>query len=272
MIRSVFFISDSTGITAETLGQSLLSHFNHIEFKKRVYSYIDDENKAWDVVDKINQAADADGAQPIVFDTVVNRDIGNIIGNSQGFLIDIISMFLQPMEKALGSPSNYDVGRPQHADEDKSYKDRIDAVQYALSNDDGAKIDHYDEADLILIGVSRCGKTPTCLYLALQNGIYAANYPLTDDDMDGSGIPRALKPFQNKLFGLIIDPQRLSEIRQERRSNSRYASIMQCEDEVRQAQGLFKRFNIPYLDTTRMSIEEIATRIMMVTGFRDQPR
>ena len=269
MIRSVFYISDSTGITAETLGQSLLSHFDHIQFKQQVCSYIDNEEKANAVVNRINKAAAEDDERPIVFDTVINREVGDILESSQGFIIDIFSMFLKPMEELLGSPSNYHVGRPQLNDQDKRYQNRIDAVQYALHNDDGAKVDRYNEADVILVGVSRSGKTPTCLYLALQNGIYAANYPLTEDDMDGSGIPRVLKPFQNKLFGLIIDPVRLSEIRQERRNNSRYASLNQCEDEVRQAQSMFNRFGIPYLDTTRMSVEEISTRILMDSGLRN---
>jgi regulator of PEP synthase PpsR (kinase-PPPase family) len=270
MSRSVFFISDSTGITVETLGQSLLSHFDHIDFKKWVLSYIDTPEKALEAVEQINQACQQDGIQALIFDTVVNREVGEIIGKSEGYVIDIFSMFLKPMETILGSPSNYDVGRPKTANIDQSYHDRMEAVQYALSYDDGAKIDGYDDADLILIGVSRSGKTPTSLYLALQNGIYTANYPLTDDDLDNPGLPRVLKSHKNKLFGLIIDPTRLSEIREERRANSRYASLRQCEDEVRQTEAMFKRFGIPYLDTTRMSIEEISARILMLTGKRER--
>lgn len=269
MKRTAFFISDSTGITAETLGQSLLSHFDTIDFDKIILPYVDTEEKAHDAVRKINTAFANDGAQPIIFDTVVQNNISEIIAASEGFMVDIFSTFLSPLEKALGSQCNYHVGRRQIATIDKTYSKRINAVSYALDNDDGARVNRYDDAQIILIGVSRSGKTPCCLYLAMQSGIYAANYPLTEEDLDSRQLPKPLQAFKDKIYGLTIHPERLSAIRNERRSGSRYSSITQCEDEIRKAEMLLKRFNIPYVDTTHASIEEIATRILVEAGLRD---
>ncbi|HUH39152.1 MAG TPA: pyruvate, water dikinase regulatory protein [Spongiibacteraceae bacterium] len=270
MKRTAFFVSDSTGITAETLGQSLLAQFDNIEFQRVILPYVDSVARAQAAVDRINRSAREDGAQPIVFDTIVNHDIKNIIAQSDGLLLDILATFLAPLEQALGSRSNYMVGRGQITANDKSYEKRISAVHYALDNDDGARVNRYDDAELILIGVSRSGKTPTCLYLAMQAGIYAANYPLTDEDLESASLPAPLKQHRSKLYGLTIDPERLAAIRNERRSNSRYASLSQCEDEVRQAERLFQRNGIGYIDTTHISIEEIATRILVETGLRER--
>ncbi len=271
MKRTAFFISDSTGITAEALGQSLLSHFDSIEFEKIILPYVDSEVKAQAAVLKINHAAQADAAQPIIFDTIVENTISEIIASSDGFMVDIFSTFLSPLEKALGCKSNYHVGRRQIASADKSYTHRINAVNYALDNDDGARINRYDDAQIILVGVSRSGKTPCCLYLAMQSGIFAANYPLTEEDLDSRKLPAPLQQHQNKIYGLTINPERLSAIRNERRAGSRYASITQCEDEVRQAEAIFQRGTIPFIDTTHASIEEIATRILVGAQLRDHP-
>jgi len=272
MKRTAFFISDSTGITAEALGQSLLSHFDTIDFDKIILPFIDTEEKAHQAVKRINEAAHRDGAQPIIFDTIVQARINEIIAGSEGFMVDIFSTFLSPLETALNSKSNYHVGRPRIATIDKTYSNRINAVSYALDNDDGARVNRYDDAQVILVGVSRSGKTPCCLYLAMQSGIFAANYPLTDDDLDSRQLPKPLQEHKHKIYGLTIHPERLSAIRNERRSGSRYASMNQCEDEVRKAQALFQRYNIRYIDTTHASIEEIATRILVDAGLRDNTR
>ncbi len=268
MQRTAFFISDSTGITAETLGRSLLAHFDSVQFTPVILSYVDNIDKAQRAVERINRAASNDGYPPIIFDTVVDSTIRNIIADSQGFIIDIISTFLSPLENALGVKGNFNIGRPQNATADQQYNSRIEAINYALENDDGAVITRYDQAQLILVGVSRSGKTPSSLYLALQAGIYVANYPLTDEDLDRNTIPRALQPHRDKLFGLTINPNRLSAIRNERRANSRYASLTCCEDEVRLAEAFFSRYKIPFIDTTHRSIEEIATKILIEKGLR----
>ena len=269
MKRTAFFVSDSTGITAETLGHSLLAQFENLEFDKVILSYIDSEDKALSAVEKIRAAAEQDGHPPIIFDTIVNREVRQIIAEqSPGFLVDVLETFLTPLENFLQIQSSYHVGRTHSATNQANYKNRIDAVNYALDNDDGARINRYDKAELILIGVSRSGKTPTCLYMAMQTGVFVANYPLTEEDLETNRLPKPLLDHRQRLYGLTIDPERLMAIRQERRANARYSSLRQCEDETRQAEALFKRFGIPFIDTTHASVEEIATRILADTGLR----
>ncbi|WP_286788196.1 MULTISPECIES: posphoenolpyruvate synthetase regulatory kinase/phosphorylase PpsR [unclassified Pseudomonas] len=266
MKRTAFFISDGTGITAETLGQSLLAQFENISFTKLTRPYTDTVEKARAMVQQINNAAVSDGARPIIFDTIVNREIRAILDQSNGFMIDIFSTFLSPLEQELCAESSYSVGKSHSMMHNANYMQRIEAVNFALENDDGARTQHYDKADLILVGVSRCGKTPTCLYMALQFGIRAANYPLTEEDMERLQLPASLKTQKNKLFGLTIDPDRLSAIRHERRPNSRYASFAQCEFEVREVESLFRRENLPSINSTHFSVEEIAAKILVEKG------
>lgn len=272
MKRTAFFLSDSTGITAETLGRALLAQFDNIAFDKIVLPFIDTVEKANVAVGRINDAADRDGAPPIIFDTVVNQQIRSIIAGSNAVLLDIFSTFLSPLEQALGVHSSFAVGRGHSTSGDLVYQKRINAVQYALDNDDGARINRYDQAQLILIGVSRSGKTPTCLYMAMQHGVYAANYPLTEEDLELGDLPKPLLPHREKLYGLTINPERLAAIRNERRANSRYALASQCEDEVRMALRLFSRNGIRSIDTTHISIEEIATKVLVDLGLRDHLR
>ncbi len=262
MKRQAFFISDGTGITAETLGHSLLSQFESIEFEQITLPYIDSISKAAEVVERLNKVSES-GARPIVFDTIVNQEIRDEISKANAFKVDIFATFLAPLEKELNMGSSYTVGKSHAGGDNKSYLARIDAVNYALENDDGSRIKHYDKADIILVGVSRSGKTPSCLYLALQFGIKAANYPLTEEDLGNGDLPQALKPYKDKLFGLTIDPERLAAIRNERKANSRYASLNQCYYETEEVEMLFRRLSIPFLTTTDLSVEEISTRIMV---------
>jgi len=271
MKRSAFFISDGTGITAETLGEALLAQFGGLQFEHIRLPYVDDAEKARSAVARIDAAAQRDGVAPLIFDTVVDQQLRQILATSRGVMFDIFATFLAPLEQAIGQPSSFTVGRfhdPHHS----LYHARIDAVHYAMANDDGARGSEYEKADVILIGVSRSGKTPSCIYLAMQFGVHAANYPITDDDLESSRLPGSLTRFHDKLFGLSIDPDRLSAIREQRRPASRYASLRQCEDEVRRVEGLLARHRIPFLNTTRMSVEEISTRIMMHMGIKGRGR
>ncbi|UTW05150.1 kinase/pyrophosphorylase [Amphritea atlantica] len=268
MKRTAFFISDGTGITAEALGNSLLAQFGSIQFNKVTLPYIDTIEKAVEAVDTIDQAGITDGQRPIVFDTVVDEATREIIATSTAYKIDVFSAFLKPLELELGSHSSYSVGKSHSINEINRYMDRIESVNFAIDNDDGARTQHYDKADIILTGVSRCGKTPSCLYMALQFGIRAANYPLTDADLTQTTLPEVLIPFKDKLFGLTIDPFQLASIRHERRPNSRYASLDQCEDEVRVVERMFRKQKLPHINTTHFSIEEIATRIIAQMGLK----
>ena len=268
MKRTAFFISDGTGLTAEALGHALLAQFEKIDFERITVPYIDDEEKAHDLVKRINKAAEVDGAAPLVLDTIVNSSIREIISTADGFMIDIFGTFLSPLEQELNSSSSYTVGKSHAINNEGSYERRINAVNLSLDNDDGARTRHYSEADLILVGASRSGKTPTCLYLALQYGIKAANYPITEEDLEDQKLPTALRPPKEKVFGLTIEPERLATIRNERRPNSRYSSIQQCMHEIEEIELMYKRERIPYLNTTAYSVEEISTRIMVTTGLK----
>lgn len=268
MSRYAFFISDGTGITAETLGNSLLSQFGNVTFQCITLPYIDTLERAQAAVEQINQATEQSGEQSIVIDTIVDQDIRAIIDTSNAFQIDIFATFLSPLERELDVKSSYTVGGSHSSADSEQYVSRIDAVNFALDNDDGGRTRQYEEADVILVGVSRSGKTPTCLYLAMQFGIKAANYPLTEEDMGDLSLPAVLKPHASKLFGLTIDPDRLSAIRTERKANSRYASLKQCYQEIDEVEMLYQRLNIPNLSTTDKSIEEISTRIMAMSGLK----
>jgi [pyruvate, water dikinase]-phosphate phosphotransferase / [pyruvate, water dikinase] kinase len=271
MKRTAFFISDGTGITAETLGNSLLSQFDGIQFRRITLPYIDTLEKAHAAVRQINAAIATDQVRPIILDTIVNDEIRACIAQCNGMMIDVFATFLKPLEKELGVDSSYSVGKSHGIVEAHRYKDRIDSVNFAINNDDGAHTQQYDRADIILAGVSRSGKTPSCLYMALQYGIRAANYPFTEDDMGLTGLPACLKPHRSKLYGLTIDPFQLAAIRHERRPNSRYASLDQCTLEVRTIERLFRQEKIPCINTTTFSIEEIATRIMSEAQLVRQP-
>jgi len=260
--RTAFFISDGTGITSEALGVSLLTRFENHQFKKVTLPYVDSIDKAIETATKINAAAEKDNAKALIFDTIVDDNIRKIIARSNGLMIDIFAAFLGPLEKELGERSSYQVGRTRIT-KNTRYDERIEAINYALDNDDGAKTKLYDQSDVILIGVSRSGKTPTCLYLAMQYGIKAANYPITEEDIFDQALPPSLKKHRNKLFGLTIEPDRLANIRNERRANSRYASIKQCNYEVEEVELMYKKERIPFMNTTHYSVEEIATRIMV---------
>lgn len=268
LTRTIFFISDGTGITAETLGRSLLSQFDMISFEYQTIPYVNTKAKAKQTIAHIDQAYKNDGERPIIFATLINNNISELLQTSSALFMDFFQQFINPLENELGHKSTHMVGLSHGVKNYTDYMMRINAVNYALAYDDGANTTNYDKADIILVGVSRCGKTPTCLYLALQFGIYAANYPLTTDDMMSTKIPACLASYRKKLFGLSIDANRLQIIRQERRPNSTYSSLKTCKDELKYAENLFHHEKIPYLETTSRSIEEIAAEIMILTNIK----
>ncbi|CEG56996.1 posphoenolpyruvate synthetase regulatory kinase/phosphorylase PpsR [Legionella fallonii] len=268
MKRYVFMLSDGTGITAETLGHSLITQFENIEFEKQTIPYIDSVQKAETVVLRINQTFEEQGIRPLVFMTLVNPEIRQHIKKANACVFDLFSTFIGPLETELLEKSSYTVGRTHGVADDKSYSHRIEAVDFALAHDDGIKTRGYEKADIILIGVSRCGKTPSCLYMALQYGILAANYPFTEEDLMGFKLPEVLRSYKQKLFGLTIDTQRLQQIRSERRPNSKYASAEQCRLEVTEVETMYQREKIPYINSTKYSIEEIATKVLAAAGLQ----
>lgn len=267
--RTAFFVSDRTGITAEMLGHSLLTQFDQVGFTEVTLPFVDSEASARASVERINQAAREDGTRPLVFSTLVSEALSDIVREADGFYIDCFQAFIAPLEAELGVPSSHAVGR-SHSVRDNAYLGRMEAVNFALASDDGQDPRKLAGADIVLVGISRCGKTPTCLYLAMQYGIRAANYPLTPDDLDdGMQLPSALDECRDRLFGLTIRPERLERIRNERRPGSSYAALSNCEQEVRAAEALMRGERLPMLDTTHRSVEEIATVICQEAHLRD---
>ena len=264
----VFFLSNRTAITAETLGSSLLAQFPGVEFSSITIPFVDNKFKAEKIVERINSEAETLGLQPIVISTMADEEISKIILSSKALVLDPFDRFLPDLEATLHAHSIHESGKSHRISDQVLYESRIEAIDFSLIHDDGATIKSYDKTDIIILGVSRSGKTPTCLYLALQFGIKAANYPITEEDMDSEALPKHLQQYKNKLFGLTTDPNRLAHIREERRPNSRYASIDQCRYEVKAAEHMFEHFAVPYLNTTTMSIEEISTKIVEVAGLK----
>jgi len=270
--RTVFFLSDQTGVTAETLGHSLITQFESHHFPQVTLPFIDSEDKAREAVQKINESAASDSCRPIVFSTLVQPQFRKIVKEAQGLHLDIFDVFLEPLEMELNQLPAYESGRAHGMSDINAYMKRIEATNFALANDDGGISRNYEMADVILVGVSRSGKTPTCLYLALQYGVYAANYPLTEEDFESGMLPDFLQQQNHKLFGLTITPDRLRQIRKERRPLGKYSSAQQVRYELRESEKIFKRYRIPYVDTTEFSIEEISSRILDSTGVERRVR
>ncbi|GGW89174.1 posphoenolpyruvate synthetase regulatory kinase/phosphorylase PpsR [Alteromonas halophila] len=266
-MRTAFYISDGTAITSEVFGHALLSLFP-VQFNHKTYPFIETEEEAEKILEKISESFQDTGERPLVFYTIVNVDVRKVIAKSVGINYNFLDQFVAPLEKVLGVPSKPEKHRT-HSIHETTYDIRIEAVNYALANDDGSNLKDYHEADIILVGVSRSGKTPTSLYLALQYGIKAANYPFTEDDMgDMLKLPSALRRYKDKLFGLTIHSERLHQIRSERRANSRYASLQQCRMELREVENLYRREKIPFLNSTKYSVEEISAKILAQTGLQ----
>jgi regulator of PEP synthase PpsR (kinase-PPPase family) len=260
--RTVFYLSDGTGITAETFGHSLLSQFEGLRLRTVRLPFIDATEKAHEAVERIERQGRIDRHRPIVFSTLVDSGINDIVRQANCRFLDLFATFVEPLEVEFGMRSSHRMGRSHAAADSEAYRDRIAAINFSLAHDDGQQHSELHEASVILIGVSRCGKTPTSLYLAMQHGIKAANYPLIPEDFDRGRLPDELYRHKAKLFGLSIAPERLAEVRQERRPGSRYAALDNCRYEVAEAESMMRREGIQWLSTTTKSIEEIATTVL----------
>jgi regulator of PEP synthase PpsR (kinase-PPPase family) len=257
----VFIVSDGTGITAENFSQSILAQFE-ASFKHIRIPFVDSVDKAHEAVQSINQAASKAGLRPIVFTTLVNSELNAIVAKANGLILDMFQTFVAPLEEALGMKSTHAMNRLHHNADTEAYKNRIEAINYSLAHDDGQSNQNLADADVILVGISRVGKTPTSLYLAMQYGLKAANYPLIPEDFERGQLPKDLIPHRQKIFGLMIDAERLSEIRNERRPGSNYAKLENCRYEINEATAMMKKQSIPWVMTTSKSIEEIATTVL----------
>ena len=263
--RPVFYVSDGTGITAETIGHSLLTQFADTRFVTDRIPFVDTPERAREVAERIRSIGESHGSRPVVVSSCVDPELTMLLAESGALMLDIFAPFIEPMERELGQQRKSQVGQAHGMADFETYHTRINAMNYALMHDDGIAT-NYDDADMILVAVSRAGKTPTCVYLALHYGVRAANYPLTEEDLEHDRLPPRLRAHRNKLFGLTIDPVRLQQIRQERRPNSRYAQLDTCRSEVVAAEALFRAERIPVLSTTHKSIEEIASKVLSTLG------
>ncbi len=265
-LRPVFIISDRSGLTAETICHTLISQFPDTAFQQEALPFVDNPDKLKQAVRQINQAARRTGLRPLVFTTFVQESDAAALAEAEAEIFDLFDPFISRMEQLLGQRASHQPGQAHGIADVVRYSQRINAVNYSLHCDDGLHFKHYDRATLILLGVSRSGKTPTCLYLALHFGFYAANYPLTEEDFLQGGLPEILLPYRDKTFGLTIDPLRLHQIRTERRPGSDYASLSRCQTDVQRAQDLFNRYRIPYCDSTAYSVEELGSTIKHKMG------
>lgn len=266
MNRTLFLVSDRTGITVETLVHTLMTQFDDPPERQITLPFVDNRAKVLAAVQQINAAAEADGRPPVVFSSLIDADHRSELKKSRGVVFDFFDAFLKPVAIEMGLVPTQAVGLSHGMGEPNRYDERVEAVNFALNYDDGVRLRNLEKAEIILVGVSRSGKTPTCLYLAMHYGVHAANYPLTEEDFERHGLPEKLRAHRQKLFGLTISPERLQKIREERRPGSEYASLKVCRKELMEAENLFKLHSIPYLDSSAISIEEIAAAIMHQTG------
>ena len=262
MTRTVYFVSESTGITAETLGHSLLSQFDTVDFEQVYMPYINTEARARALCQRMQEATNRNGARPIVFATMMNEEIAAILKSGNCYYQELFVQFVEPLSEELGVAPSRKAGRSHAITQPSMYTKRIDAINFAMANDDGVRPDNFRHADVVLVGVSRSGKTPTCLYLAMHYGLRSANYPITEEDFERGELPPEVWSAKQKIFGLTIDPQRLQAIREERRPGSEYASGPRCQKDIREAQSMFKRMEVPVINTTNQSIEEISSQIL----------
>lgn len=260
--RFAFIVSDRTGLTAEAMAQSLLSQFPSIEFKTQTWAFVDTVDKAENVLTECRKVRAESGSAPLVFITLVDDGIRGVFSDSKVPVYDLFDTFIGPMEEQLGEESSHTVGRSHGVVDTQAYTSRIAAVHFSMQTDDGMDTDHYGRSEIIIAGVSRCGKTPTSLYLSMHYGIFASNYPLTGEELEERELPAALMSQKHKLFGLTIDPFRLMQIRQERYADSQYSSIETCQKEIAQVENIFRAAQVPILNTTKMSVEEIGATIL----------
>lgn len=266
-VRTAYFVSDSTGVTAETLGNALLANFPGLRFRRRTVPFVDTDRGARAVVAEIDRDA-ALGLMPLVFTTVKQAALRTILTSAHAEVIDLLAGHLRDVESALGTTASEQLNQYHAVSDAEGYFARMRAVEYAIEHDDGQSSRALDLADVVIVAPSRCGKTPTTMYLALQYGLLVANYPLTDDDFPTEELPRKIAPYRERCFGLTTTPLRLSQVRHERRPDSRYSSLEQCTIELRRAESLYRRSRVPFLNSATKSVEEMSAVIMQTMKLR----
>jgi regulator of PEP synthase PpsR (kinase-PPPase family) len=263
-----FFLAGGTGISAETLGNMMLQQFPTVAFVRRKIPFIMTVDRAREVVAELDSAM-TDAVTPLVFSTVSDEDVRAELQKTRCAFVDLFGSHLATVEHVLHVNAARHVGALHGVGDLNRYEARMRAVEFAMEHDDGQSMRNLQQADLILIAPSRCGKTPTSIYLALQHGIKVANYPLVEEDFDSSELPRPVRPYGAKCFGLTSTAARLSQVRGERRPGSRYASLAQCSYELRRAEAMYREHRVPVVNSSAMSVEEIAAVIMQTRHLDD---
>ena len=267
----VFFLSDSTGISAETMGNALLIQFPELRFERTLIPFITSVEEARRVVAILDVAMDGP-VTPLAFTTAAVDEVRLELLTSRCPVIDFFDMHMTRVERILGVAGAREASRLHGVGDVKRYNARMAAVEYAIEHDDGQSLRALHKAQVILLAPSRCGKTPTTMYLALQHGVFVANYPLVDEDFEAAGLPRPVQDLEDRCFGLLTTPARLSEVRQERRPHSRYASLEQCSYELRRAKAMFAAHRIPTVDSSAKSVEEMSTVILQSMSVKTNQR
>lgn len=265
----VFFLAGGTGISAETLGNLILGQFPAVGFTKRKIPFIKTAEEARKVVAHVD-AAKTDSVTPLVFSTVADESIREELVKTECAFIDLFGAHLDMVERVLHVNAAHHAGTVHGIDDQRAYEARMKAIDYSMEHDDGQSLRALDQADIILIAPSRCGKTPTSMYLAIQHGLKVANYPLVEEDFANNDLPAPIRAYGDRIFGLYSTAARLSQVRGERRPGSQYASMAQCSYELRRAEAIYSAHRIPSISSAHKSVEEIAAVILQNLDERPQ--
>ncbi len=257
----VFFVSDSTGISAETMGNAILLQFPDVAFERTLIPFITTVQEARAVVERIDAVMDA-GVTPLVFSTTAVTEIRDELHRARAPIIDFFDLHLRRAEAVLGRAGRRVASQLHGMGDATRYNARMAAVEFALEHDDGQSLRALEKAEVVLLAPSRCGKTPTTMYLALQHGILVANYPLVEEDLESDELPRPVRGLRDRCFGIVTTPRRLSEVRQQRRPGTSYSSLETCTHELRRARALFDAYRLPVVDSSARSVEEMSTVIL----------
>ncbi len=261
--KDVYYISDSTAILAEDLGRALLCQFPGISFNEEKIPFVRSPEQAQAALQKILERSG--GRFPLLFCTIIDRNIREIFDSPEVEYFDILNGFLGQLEHSLEATP---LREPGFSRRGKDIAKRVEAIHYTLEHDDGTRTREYHQADIILVGVSRSGKTPVSVYLATHFGLKAANFPLTSEQLDNYVLPVDIIRNRQRALGLTSSPKHLHKIREKRYKGSSYASLSTCSRELQQARQLFSQHQIRVLETEGKSIEELAVQAIQLTGIK----
>ena len=261
--KDVYYISDSTGILITNLAHALLCQFPEINFHEEKFPFVRTVEEAEKILAYILKHSS--GRRPIIFSTITDPKVRQVLDSPEVEFFDAFDYFLQRLENSLEATALRVPGFSRHIDH-ISMADRVEAIHFCLEHDDGTRVQEYDEANVIMLGVSRTGKTPVSVYLATQMGLKAANFPLTSEHLDVYQLPEHIRRNRKCAIGLTTTPELLHSVREKRYAGSKYAHFSTCREEIRKAEQIFERYQIPIVNTAGKSIEEIATQVTQEMG------